>query len=180
MKGEREGGKVRGKDGYSMPLENVRRKQGAYYEDINGHKIDDKGTIAVAEWYMGQGFNVIFQPEQSGERGVKGFDLTLRTSENKEFIRDIEVKRITSVTEENVTKHIKEGFQQVQDGGTVTIYLPRNRQDQRIIRKLQHGFEEANRLGLVKGHVEAFFSDGSRMELKLEKKKTKKRGRKRK
>lgn len=65
-----------------------------------------------------------------------------------------------------LVKNIKEGFEQVGDGGTVAIYVPnRDRKSQDTINFINSGYQEASRKGNVRGFVEVWFDDKVRIEL---------------
>lgn len=45
-------------------------------------------------------------------------------SDDKDYIKNIEVKKATSEKSSQMAKNIKEGFEQVGEGGAVAVYLP--------------------------------------------------------
>ena len=81
-------------------------------------------------------------------------------------MKNIEVKRTTSKNPSQLANNIKEGFEQVGDGGTVAIYLPgRSKSSQSTIEFINNGYQEAVRKGNVKGPVEVWFDDKTRIIL---------------
>lgn len=75
----------RGRGGYT-------EKQPSY-KDSGGHKVTDKGAIFVAERYMDQGYEAVFRRDHNPDRGC---DLTIKTSDDETFIKNIEVKAVVS------------------------------------------------------------------------------------
>ena len=146
---------------------NVGRGRGGYterqvfYKDTAGRKVIDRGAIFVAERYMDLGFEPVFRCERR-KNGARQYDLTIKTSDDLYYIKNIEVKRTTSPNPSQMAKNIKEGFGQFKyySNATVAIYLPQYDSNSVEGRKyIQAGFNEAMRKGHVLGHVEVWFND---------------------
>lgn len=147
----------RGKGGYTTIQTN--------YKDSGGRKVTDKGTIFVAERYIDLGYEAIFR-QRHEEIGQKTFDLTIRTSDDKDFIKDIEVKMTTSINPSQLAKNIKKAFRQVGSDGTVAIYLPNRKNSPEVTNYLNAGYQEAKRKISFTGEVEVWFDDKTKIVLK--------------
>ena len=135
------------------------------YKDSGGRKVTDHGTIFVAERYIDMGYESVFR-QRHDEEDKKTYDLSIKTSNDETFVKNIEVKQTTSKNPSQLAKNIKEGFEQVGDGGTVAIYLPgRSKNSQSTIEFINNGYQEAIRKGNVKGPVEVWFDDKTRITL---------------
>lgn len=149
----------RGRGGYT-------EKQ-VWYKDSGGHKVTDPGAIFVGERYIDQGYETVFVQEHDGQRN---FDLTIKTSDDRTIIKNIEVKRSTSPKGSQMAKNIERGFDQVKESGTVAIYLPNHKNCDSGREFARKGYEEAKRKGNVKGPVEVWFSDKTKIEFKYKSK----------
>ena len=135
------------------------------YKDSGGVKATDSGAIFVAERYIDMGYESVFR-QRHDEENRKTCDLTIKTSDDSNFVKNIEVKQTTSNNPSQLAKNIKEGFEQVGAGDTVAIYLPgKNKSSQDVINFINEGYQEALRKGNVKGPVEVWFDDKTRMTL---------------
>lgn len=135
------------------------------YKDSGGRKVTDRGTIFVAERYIEEGYEAVFR-QRHDERNAKTYDLTIKTSDDSDFVKNIEVKRVISENPSQLAKNIKEGFEQVGDGGTVAIYLPdKNKDSEGTKRLINEGYQEALRKGNIKGSIEVWFDDKTKLEL---------------
>jgi hypothetical protein len=135
------------------------------YKDSGGRKVTDSGTIFVAERYIDMGYEAVFR-QRHDEVNKKTYDLTIKTSNDENFVKNIEVKQTTSKNASQLAKNIKEGFEQVGDAGTVSVYLPgRSRNSKSTIDFVNNGYQEAVRKGYVKGTVEVWFNDKTRIIL---------------
>lgn len=134
------------------------------YKDSGGKKVTDKGSIFVAERYIDQGYESVFRREHQPE---KSYDLTIKSSDDSTFIKNIEVKRVTSESPASLAKNIKKGFSQFKPGyeDTVAIVLPNHCNDEAGRKLAQEGFAEAKRKGWVKGKVEVWFNDKTKIDL---------------
>lgn len=147
----------RGRGGYTSIQTN--------YKDSGGRKVTDRGTIFVAERYIDMGYESVFR-QRHDEEDRKTYDLSIKTSNDESFVKNIEVKQTTSKNPSQLAKNIKEGFEQVGDGGTVAIYLPgRLKNSQSTKDFINNGYQEAVRKGDVKGPVEVWFDDKTRITL---------------
>ena len=136
----------RGRGGYTSIQSN--------YKDSGGRKVTDSGTIFVAERYIDMGYESVFR-QKHDEKNAKTYDLSIKSSNDESFIKNIEVKQTTNRNPSQLAKNIKEGFEQVGNGGTVAIYLPgRNKNSQEVISFISNGYKEATRKGFIKGEVE--------------------------
>ena len=61
------------------------------YKDSGGFKVIDRGTIFVAERYIDQGYESVFRRR----REDRSFDLTIKTSDDTQFVKNIEVKSVS-------------------------------------------------------------------------------------
>lgn len=145
----------RGKGGYT--------KIQVWYKDSGGRKVTDRGAIFVAERYMDQGFEVVFRRHHSG----RSYDLSIKSSDDRTFIKNIEVKKITSPSTSKIASRIKEGFSQfeAEKPDTVAIYLVNYPNCKESREFAYRGFNEAKRKGFIIGHVEIWFKDKTKMIL---------------
>ena len=132
------------------------------YKDSGGKKVIDIGAIFVGERYIDMGYETVFRQEHEGQ---KNYDLTIKTSDDTKIEKNIEVKRTTSKNFSQMAKNIKKGFEQVGKGGTVAIYLPQRKKCKLSIKYAKDAYEEAQRKGWVKGYVEVWFSDKTKIDL---------------
>lgn len=144
----------RGRGGYS-------EKQ-VGYKDSGGKKVTDKGAIFVAERYIEEGYETVFVQEHSEQ---KNYDLLIKTSDDNKIVKKIEVKQITSENPSQVASNLKKAFRQVGEDGTVAIYLSNHSKTAENIEFVKEGFAEAKRKGYVKGDVEVWFNDKTKIEL---------------
>ena len=142
----------RGRGGYT-------EKQPSY-KDSGGHKVIDKGAIFVAERYMDQGYEAVFRRDHNPDRG---YDLTIKTSDDENFIKNIEVKSVTSSKTRKVSDNIKSALGQINPGDTVAIYLPNYKNTEAGRSFAEAGIAEARRKGYVIGPIEVWFSDKTKI-----------------
>ena len=132
------------------------------YKDSGGRKVTDRGAIFVAERYIDMGYESVFRQRHDKEE-QKTYDLSIKTSDDESFVKNIEVKQTNSNKPSQLAKNIEEGFEQVGDGGTVAIYLPgRIKNSEQTKSFINEGYQEALRKGNVKGCVEIWFDDKTR------------------
>ncbi|WP_027205893.1 hypothetical protein [Butyrivibrio fibrisolvens] len=147
----------RGKGGYTSIQVN--------YKDSGGRKVTDSGTIFVAERYIDMGYEAVFR-QRHDEINAKTYDLSIKTCNDEHFIKNIEVKQTTSNNPSQLAKNIKEGFQQVGSDGTVALYLPGKSSNSQATKDfITSGYNEALRKNHVKGNVEVWFDDKTRITL---------------
>lgn len=91
----------RGKGGYTEKLSG--------YKDSGGFKVTDKGAVWVAERYIGDGYESVFRQRHDLETSC---DLTIKTSDDTQTIKNIEVKQVTSQNPSKIATHIKEANKQ--------------------------------------------------------------------
>ena len=137
-----------------------------FYKDSGGHKVKDPGAIFVAEIYIDMGYEVVFR--QTHPTLGKTYDLSIKTSDDVSFVKNIEVKRVTSPNPSKIADHIKDGFQQFRENpaDTVAIVLTGHNNDSEGRVFAHTGFDEAERKGWVTGnHVEVWFKDKTKINL---------------
>ncbi|MCR5507416.1 MAG: hypothetical protein K6F34_01885 [Lachnospiraceae bacterium] len=133
-----------------------------HYKDSGGYKVTDSGSIFVAERYIDMGYEAVFRQRHD----EKTYDLSIKTSDDENFVKNIEVKKTTSNSTSQLAKNIKEGFVQVGEGGTVAIYLPgRDKNSESTKAYIDSGYQESIRKGYVKGQLEVWFDDKTRIIL---------------
>ena len=142
----------RGRGGYTV-------KQTTYHDSGN-HKVTDPGSVFVAERYIDEGYESVFRQRHDGE---KTLDLTIKSSNDEEFIKNIEVKQVTSNNASMIATNIKRANEQIEDGDTIAIYLPHHKNDDKGRTFAEAGVSEAKRKGLIKGPIEVWFSDKSKI-----------------
>lgn len=146
----------RGRGGYTQIL--------LCYRDSGGYTVTDPGAVFIAERYMDQGYESVFRQTHPPSRT---YDLSIKSSNDLGFIKNIEVKRITSSNPSKIASRIKQGFSQFPEGreDTVAIYLPNHNNTETSRAFAREGFYEAKRKGWVKGHVEIWFSDKTKIDM---------------
>lgn len=134
------------------------------YRDSGGHKVTDKGSIFVAERYIDQGYEAVFKQKHEPS---KTCDLLIKTSDDSSVVKHIEVKRVTSENPSKLATNIGDAFTHfsADQEGTASIYLPNHKNSETGRRLAMEGFAEAKRKGWVKGHVEVWFNDKTKIDL---------------
>ena len=130
------------------------------YKDSGGQKVTDKGAIFVAERYIDQGYETVFRRRKEG----KSLDLTIKTSDDTNFVKNIEVKTVGSGKPSQIAKQLDRAREQIADGDTVAIYLPNQTNNRAGNDFAKAGVHEARRKGYVKGPIEVWFSDKTKVE----------------
>ena len=143
----------RGRGGYT-------EKQ-ASYEDSGGKKVIDRGTIFIAERYIDMGYMAVFRRNHNPERG---YDLTIKTSDDTNFVKNIEVKRIVSYNPRKIADRIKDANEQINAGDTIAILLPNFKNNDEGNAFANKGVSLAREQGLIKGPIEVWFSDKTCIE----------------
>jgi len=143
----------RGRGGYT-------EKQSSYH-DSGGNKVTDQGSIFVAERYIDDGYEAVFRQKHEPD---KTYDLTIKSSNDENFIKNIEVKRITSTNPSKIASNIKKANEQIHDGDTIAIVLPNHKNNKEGRDFVETGIAEARRKGLIKGPIEVWFSDRTKIE----------------
>lgn len=131
------------------------------YTDSGGHKVTDKNAIFVAERYIDQGYEVVFRQKHDPD---KSLDLTIKSSDDETFIKNIEVKGITSINPSQIASRIRKANDQIAAGDTIAIYLPEYHNDAAGRDFAEKGIAEARRKGLIKGPIEVWFSDKTKID----------------
>lgn len=136
------------------------------YRDSGGHKVTDPGAIFIAECYIDMGYEVVFRQEKTD--GSKMYDLTIKTSNDKDFVKNIEVKRVTSTNPSQIAKNIEKASKQF-DGkignNHIAICLPNQKNNAQGIELATQGFAEAERKKYAKYPIEIWFSDHTSITL---------------
>jgi hypothetical protein len=138
----------RGRGGYTE------KQQG--YKDSGGFKVTDKGAIWVAERYIEDGYESVFRQRHDPETSC---DLTIKTSDDTQTIKNIEVKQVTSQNPSKIATHIKEANEQIAAGDTIALYFPNRTSSRESVSFVEQGIAEARRKNYIKGPVEVWFSD---------------------
>lgn len=138
----------RGRGGY------IKKQQS--YTDSGGYKVIDKGAIWVAERYIEAGYESVFRQRHDPETSC---DLTIKTSDDTQTVKNIEVKQVTSQNPSKIATHIKEANNQIAEGDTIAFYLPHRTSSKESIEFVEKGIEEARRKNYIKGPIEVWFSD---------------------
>ncbi|MBQ6472948.1 MAG: hypothetical protein IJJ33_13270 [Victivallales bacterium] len=131
------------------------------YLDSGGRKVTDRGTIFVAERYIDMGYEVVFRQQKA----IPTCDLTIKTSDDKNILKNIEVKTAFSKNPSQMAKQIEKARRQIRDGDTLAIFVPHHKCGKAGIDFAQAGVDEARRKGYVKGPIEVWFSDRKKVEL---------------
>lgn len=126
-----------------------------FYKDSGGHKVDDPGQIFVAERYIEQGFESVFRQTHN----YRCCDLTIKTSDDTQRIKNIEVKMINSDKHSQIAKRIKDAGGQIHDGDTVALYIHKHSQCSASVELVSLAINEARRKGWIKGPIEVWFGD---------------------
>ena len=126
------------------------------YKDSGGFKITDKGAIWVAERYIEDGYESVFRQRHDPETSC---DLTIKTSDDAQTVKNIEVKQVTSQNPSKIATHIKEANEQIALGDTIALYFPNRTSSGESISFVEQGIAEARRKNYIKGPVEVWFSD---------------------
>ena len=114
----------------------------------------DFSEFGFSIWIRGMRF--IFRRKHDPD---PSYDLTIKTSDDEHFIKNIEVKGVTSPHPSKIADNIKKADKQIAAGDTIAIYLPNHRNSETGRRFADEGIAEARRKGLIKGPVEVWFSD---------------------
>ena len=125
------------------------------YKDSGGMKVTDRGAIFVAERYMELGYESVFRRRKED----KTFDLTIKTSDDTQYVKNIEVKMISSNNPSQIAKQLKKAYEQIGDGDTVALYLPNHANCKEARDFVKAGIDEARRKGYIRGPVEVWYSD---------------------
>lgn len=130
------------------------------YRDSGNHKVTDKGAIFVAERYIDEGYESVFRRRTE----EKSIDLTIKTSDDTQFVKNIEVKTVLSSNPSQLAKQLKHAKRQIKEGETIALYLPNHRNTPQGREFVRLGLEEAKRKGYLKGPIEAWFADKTKIE----------------
>jgi hypothetical protein len=142
----------RGRGGYTVKQES--------YKDSGHNKVKDRNAIFVGECYMDLGYETVFRRTHEPD---KGYDLTIKTCDDLHFVKNIEVKGVTSSNPSKIATNIKKANEQIGVGDTIAIYLPKHINNDAGRQFAQQGIAEANRKGWIKGPIEVWFSDKSKI-----------------
>ena len=131
------------------------------YTDSGGKKVTDAGSIFVAERYIDEGYEAVFRQTHEPD---KTYDLTIKSSDDKNYIKNIEVKQVTSSNPSKIASNIKKANRQISDGDTIAIYLPNHKNSKSGRKFAEEGISEARRKGWIKGPIEVWFSDKTKID----------------
>ena len=131
------------------------------YRDSGGYKVTDPGAIFVAERYIDEGYEAVFRQKHAPE---KSYDISIKSSDDTEFIKNIEVKRVTGSNPSKIASNIKKAGLQIKEGETVAIVLPNHKNDEAGRNFAKAGVDEARRKGYIKGPIEVWFSDKTKID----------------
>lgn len=131
------------------------------YKDSGGHKVSDTGAIWVAERYIDMGYESVFR-QQHPQIG-RQYDLTIKTADDHSYVKNIEVKKVTTMNASNITKNIHRASGQISNGDTVALYFEGRKSTADNRSFVSKGIDEARRKGYIKGPVEVWFSDKTKI-----------------
>lgn len=129
------------------------------YRDSGNHKVTDKGAIFIAERYIDEGYESVFRRRAK----EKSIDLTIKTTDDTQFVKNIEVKMVCGENPSQIEKQLKKAKDQIKIGDTVAIYLPHHRNDAIGYAFAKAGVDEAKRKGDINGPIEVWFSDKTKI-----------------
>ena len=145
----------RGRGGYTE------KQQG--YKDSGGFKVTDKGAIWIAERYIEAGYESVFRQRHDPETSC---DLTIKTGDDKQTVKNIEVKQVTSQNPSKIATHIKEANEQIATGDTIALFFPNRSHSPESISFVEQGVAEARRKKYIRGPVEVWFADKTKITYK--------------
>lgn len=123
------------------------------YLDTGGHKVTDKNSIEVGEYFINKGYYVAFLQEKPGQKRA---DLSVEGIHT-------EIKGMSSLSTNKVANNIKEGFEQVsaddyryptethRDGQIIILSKYSNLKT--AYKFVYGGYRKAKSKGYVKGNV---------------------------
>ena len=129
------------------------------YKDSGGAKVIDKGAIFVAERYIDLGYESVFRRRKEN----KFYDLTIKTSDDTQYVKNIEVKTINSNNSSQIAKQIKHAYGQIGDGDTVALFFQHHSNCECANKMANAGIDEARRKGWVRGPIEVWFKDKTKI-----------------
>lgn len=135
---------------------------GHNYKDSGGNKVTDSGAIWVGERYIEQGYETVFRQEHPQQH--RQYDLTIKTSDDTNFVKNIEVKQVTTMNSSNIAKNIHIASGQISDGDTVALFFSSRISSTENRSFVERGIAEAKRKGYVVGPIEVWFSDKKKFE----------------
>jgi len=144
----------RGRGGYT--------KKQPSYKDSGGRKVNDNGSKFVAERYIDLGFEVVFRRQHQERPSIPSFDLTIKTSNDKDFVKNIEVKSVFTNNPVAISRRIEKAGKQISIGDTVAIYLPKAKHNKAGIDLAKEGINRAKAKKCVIGPIEVWYSDKER------------------
>lgn len=132
-----------------------------WYKDSGGFKVIDKGSIWVAERYIEMVYESVFRQEHPtlGQQ----YDLTIKTADDISYVKNIEVKKVTTLNSSNIAKKIHQASSQISSGDTVVLYFEGRNKTQDNIDFVVKGIEEAQRKNYIKGPIEVWFADKNKI-----------------
>ena len=94
---------------------------------------------------------------------LRGENISFSYSKDKDFIKKIEVKQITSNNASKIAARINEANQQISREDTIAIVLAKHKNDNNGRAFAEAGIDEARRKGYIKGKIEVWFSDKTKI-----------------
>ena len=86
------------------------------------------------------------------------------SSDDTEFVKNIEVKRVTSSNPSKISSNIEKAGLQISEGEIVAIVLPNHKNNDSGRKFAKAGIDEARRKGFIKGPIEVWFSDKTKID----------------
>jgi hypothetical protein len=79
------------------------------------------------------------------------------------YVKNIEVKKVTTMNASNIAKNIHRASGQISNGDTVALYFEGRKSTADNRSFVSKGVDEARRKGYIKGPVEVWFSDKTKI-----------------
>ena len=114
----------------------------------------------IAERYIEEGYESVFRQTHN----YRCCDLTIKTSDDTQRIKNIEVKMINSDKSSQIAKRIKDAGGQIKDGDTVALYVHKHTKCSSGVEMVTSAVNEARRKGWVKGPIEVWFRDKTKIQ----------------
>ena len=123
-----------------------------------------KGSIVYdtnGKRYIDMGYESVFR-QQHPQIG-RQYDLTIKTADDHSYVKNIEVKKVTTMNASNIAKNIHRASGQISNGDTVALYFEGRKSTADNRSFVSKGIDEARRKGYIKGPVEVWFSDKTKI-----------------
>jgi len=126
------------------------------YKNSGGNKVIDNGSIYVAERYIDMGYEAVFRQEHPPN---KTYDLSIKSSDDINFLKNIEVKKINSSNPSKIATNIEKANKQISKGDTIALFISNHSNSETGKKFVEAGIAEAKRKGLIHGPIEIWFND---------------------